>query len=78
MRAAALPARTLEHATDRGFQAFVSIAGNQLHTAESARTEAAQKRVPEGAIFTRPNIQPDLHVRKRSTSLSSVWHSRLT
>src|SRR3954451_10751509 len=59
MRAAALPAGTLKNATDRDLQSFVGVASDQLHAAESARDQAAQKRMPERAVFTRPDVQPE-------------------
>jgi len=56
--AAPLPARTLQHGRDRALQTLVAIAGDQLHSAQTTRHQAAQERQPERAIFTRSHVQP--------------------
>jgi DNA invertase Pin-like site-specific DNA recombinase len=57
VRAAALPARALQHGGDGALEPLVRIAGHQPDAAQPARHQRAQEGQPERAILTRPHVQ---------------------
>lgn len=58
MHPAALPGRT-QHSGDGALQSFMGVGDHQLHTAQTAASELAQKRDPERLRFGSADVQAE-------------------
>ena len=59
VHATPLPRRAAQDRSDRLFQAFMRIRGDETHAAEAALHQAAEKGRPEGPILRRPHVDAE-------------------
>ena len=59
MHLAALPRRSLEHSSDRGFETGVGVGDHQAHSVEASIPEGAEELGPEDFVFGIPHLKSE-------------------